>query len=348
LEERNFDMILVTGGSGYIGAVAVRELLNHGFAVRVVDKFLFGDEGLEEVKNRIECIQGDLCQLDATWLEGVEGVIHLAGLSNDPMAEFNPEANKKLNTEATAILGEHCKRRGIKRFIFASSCSIYDRGLLAEDILQDEESPVEPRAAYAVSKYQAERELLKLSGPDFCPTLLRQGTVYGWSPRMRYDLVVNTFVKSAFEKGCLTVHCGGEMWRPLIDVTDIARAYVACLQADQKIVGNQVFNLSYKNYRILELAHWVRKVFRENGMNIEIEVEYGSTRGRSYRVSTKKTEQVLGFRPQVSVEEAVQIMVGKIRNGINADIHNPRYYNIQWVELLCMAENIIKKTGSVI
>lgn len=341
-------MILVTGGSGYIGSVAVRELLNNGFAVRVVDKFLFGDDGLEEVKNRIECIQGDLCKFDSAWLEDVEGVIHLAGLSNDPMAEFNPEANRRLNTEATAILGEHCKRRKIKRFIFASSCSIYDRGLLAEDILQDEESPVEPRAAYAVSKYQAERELLKLAGPDFCPTILRQGTVYGWSPRMRYDLVVNTFVKSAFEKGVLIVHCGGEMWRPLIDVNDIAHAYIACLQADMKSVANQIFNLSYKNYRILELAHWVRKVFREKGIDVDIQVEYGSTKGRSYRVDTRKIEREIGFRPQISVEEAVQTMVDKIQNGIHADFNNPRYYNIQWVELLCTAENIIKKTGSIL
>jgi len=341
-------MILVTGGAGYIGAVAVRELLNHGFAVRVVDKFLFGDDGLEDVKNRIECIQGDLCNIDPAWLDDVDGVVHLAGLSNDPTAEFNPEANKKLNTEATAILGEHCKRRNIKRFIFASSCSIYDRGLLAEDIIQDEESPVEPRAAYAVSKYNAERELLKLAGPDFCPTILRQGTVYGWSPRMRYDLVVNTFVKSAFDKGVLTVHCGGEMWRPLIDVTDVARAYVACLQADLNVVGSQIFNLSYKNYRILELAHWVRKVLRENGMDVEIEVEYGSSKGRSYRVSTKKIERVLGFRPQVSVEDSIQVMVSKIKSGIHADFNNPRYYNIQWVELLCTAENIIKKTGSIL
>lgn len=341
-------LVLVTGGAGYIGAVAVRELLNNGFAVRVLDKCLFGDDGLDEVRSRIELIKGDINKFDSGWLDDVDAVIHLAGLSNDPMAEFNPEANKKLNTEATKVLAEHCKSRGIKRFIFASSCSIYDKGLLAEDIIQDEESPVEPRAAYAVSKYQAEVELKKLAGDDFCPTILRQGTVYGWSPRMRYDLVVNTFVKSAFEKGVLIVHNGGEMWRPLIDVTDVAKAYVACLQADLNIVGNQLFNISYKNYRILELAHWVRKVFRECGLDVDIEVEYGSTKGRSYRVSTKKIESMLGFKPMVSVEDAVKVMVEKIRCGINADFNNPRYYNIQWVEVLTFAEQIIKATGSVL
>ncbi|MCX8065948.1 MAG: NAD-dependent epimerase/dehydratase family protein [Candidatus Hydrogenedentes bacterium] len=340
-------LVLVTGGAGYIGSVVVRELLDNGFAVRVLDKCLFGDEGLNSVRSRIELIRGDINRFDSEWLENVSAVIHLAGLSNDPMAEFNPEANRRLNTEATAVLGEHCKSKGIKRFIFASSCSIYDKGLLAEDIIQDEESPVEPRAAYAVSKYQAELELKRLAGHDFCPTILRQGTVYGWSPRMRYDLVVNTFVKFAFEKGVLVVHNGGEMWRPLVDVSDVAKAYVACLQADISIVGNQLFNISYKNYRILELAHWVRKVFRELGVDVEIEVEYGSAKGRSYRVSTKKIERVLGFKPTVSVEDAVRIMVDKIRSGITADFSNPRYYNIQWVEILTFAEQIIRMTGSI-
>ncbi len=340
-------LVLVTGGAGYIGAVAVRELLNNGFAVRVLDKCLFGEEGLEGVRSSIELVRGDINKFDPAWLDDIEAVIHLAGLSNDPMAEFNPEANKRLNTEATAVLAENCKSKGIKRFIFASSCSIYDKGLLAEDVLQDENSPVEPRAAYAVSKYQAELELKKLADDKFCPTILRQGTVYGWSPRMRYDLVVNTFVKSAFEKGMLIVHNGGEMWRPLIDVTDVARAYVACLQADLNLVGNQTFNLSFKNYRILELAHWVRKVFREFGVDIDIEVEYGSTKGRSYRVSTKKIERELGFKPSVSVEEAVKIMVSKINSGVNTDFNNPKYYNIQWVELLTFAERIIRETGSI-
>ncbi|HOV72386.1 MAG TPA: SDR family oxidoreductase [Candidatus Hydrogenedentes bacterium] len=339
-------MILLTGGAGYIGAVAVRELLDKGFAVRVLDKFLYGSYPLDAVKNQVEIVEGDICDLDESVLDGVKGVIHLAGLSNDPTAEFNPEANHRMNTVATQTIAEACKRRGIKRFIFASSCSVYDRGLMAEDILQDETSPLEPRAAYATSKFAAEQILLKLADDTFQPTILRQGTVYGWSPRMRYDLVINTFVKSAFEDRKLTVHCGGEMWRPLVDVTDVAKCYLACLEADLGVVGGQIFNLSHKNYRILELAHWVKKALQDI-VDIDIVVEYGSQRGRSYRVSTRKIETALGFRPIVSVEDSARDMALKVKAGINADFANPKYYNIRWLELLLEMQAHLRRLGNI-
>lgn len=339
-------MILLTGGAGYIGAVTVHELLDKGFAVRVLDKFLYGEYPLKEVMSRIDCIEGDLCEMDEALLDGIDVVVHLAGLSNDPTAEFNPEANRKLNTVATQRLAEACKRKGVKRFIFASSCSVYDKGMMAEDIIQNEESEVEPRAAYATSKRAAEQALLEMADEHFQPTILRQGTVYGWSPRMRYDLVVNTFVRCAFEQGILTVHCGGEMWRPLVDVSDVAKCYLACIQADLKDVGGQIFNLAYKNFRILELAHWVKKALK-GIVEVEIEVEYGSRTARDYRVSTKKLEQVLGFRPTVSVEESARIMAEKIRAGVHADFHNPRYYNIQWLEMLVEMERHLQRIGSI-
>lgn len=339
-------MILVTGGAGYLGAVTVRELLDKGFAVRVLDKFLYGEEPLAQVRTRIDCVQGDILDMDEALLDGVTGVIHLGGLSNDPTAEFNPQANHKLNTLATQQIAEACKRRGIKRFVFASSCSVYDKGMMAEDIIQDEESPLEPRAAYATSKHAAEKILLDLVGDDFQPVLLRQGTVFGWSPRMRYDLVVNTFVRCAFETGKLTVHCGGEMWRPLVDVNDVAKCYLACLQADLGDVGGQVFNLSQKNYRILELAHWVKRALA-GIRDVEIEVEYGSQTARDYRVSTKKIERVIGFRATRTVEDAAREMAQKVQAGIHADFHNPKYYNIKWLELLVEVEAHLKRMGSI-
>lgn len=339
-------MILVTGGAGYIGAVAVRALLDKGFAVRVLDKLLYGESSLDEVRNQVDIVQGDICTLDEAILEDISAVIHLAGLSNDPTAEFNPEANRRMNTIATRALAEACKRKRIRRFIFASSCSIYDRGLMAEDVLQDENSPVQPMAAYALSKFAAEQALLEMTDDQFQPTILRQGTVYGWSPRMRYDLVVNTFVKSAYETGRLTVHCGGEMWRPLVDVTDVANCYLACLEADLKLVGGQIFNVSQKNYRILELAHWVKKAL--HGLrDVEIDVQYGTQQARSYRVSTRKIETILGFRPVVTVEDSAHNMAQKIRAGITADFNNPRYYNIRWLELLVEIQEHLRRIGSI-
>jgi nucleoside-diphosphate-sugar epimerase len=339
-------MILVTGGAGYIGAVTVRALLDKGFAVRVLDKLLYGDAPLDEVRNHVDVVQGDICTVDDAVLDDIGAVVHLAGLSNDPTAEFNPEANRRMNSLATRSLAEACKRKGIRRFVFASSCSIYDRGLMAEDVIQDENSPVQPLAAYAQSKFAAEQALLELADDRFQPTILRQGTVYGWSPRMRYDLVVNTFVKSAYETGRLVVHCGGEMWRPLVDVTDVANCYITCLEADLKIVGGQIFNVSHKNYRILELAHWVRKALL--GLrDVEIDVQYGSQQARSYRVNTRKIETVLGFRPIVSVEDSARNMAQKIKAGISADFNNPRYYNIRWLELLVEIQDHLRRIGSI-
>ncbi len=339
-------MILMTGGAGYIGAVTVREFLDKGLAVRVLDKFLYGEEPLDEVRTRIDCVQGDICDFDPAMLDGIDTVVHLGGLSNDPTAEFNPAANRKLNTDATVAVAEACKSKGIKRFVFASSCSVYDKGMMADDVVQDEDSPVEPRAAYATSKRAAEEALLDMCDEHFQPTILRQGTIFGWSPRMRYDLVVNTFVRCAFEDGALTVHCGGEMWRPLVDVTDAAKCYLACVQGNLNDVGGQIFNLSQKNYRILELAHWVKKALA-GIVDVDINVEYGTQTSRDYRVSGNKLERVLGFRPVTTVEDSARHMANKVLAGINADFHNPKYYNIKWLELLVEVEAHLKRMGSI-
>ena len=160
-------MILVTGGAGYIGCVAVRQLLAKGEAVRVFDKLYFGADGLAEVADSVEIVQGDIRTFDPAVLDGCDAVLHLAGLSNDPTAEFNPKANEEMNTTGTEIVARAAKERGIRRFIFASTCSIYDLGFYAEDFLRDEESEVRPRAAYAVSNYNAERILLDMRASPY-------------------------------------------------------------------------------------------------------------------------------------------------------------------------------------
>ncbi|MBI3961572.1 MAG: SDR family oxidoreductase [Deinococcus sp.] len=339
-------MILVTGGAGYIGVVLVQQLLERGAAVRVLDKLYFGEEPLRQVRKRIDLVQGDIREFDPQVLDGVEAVVHLAGLSNDPTAEYNPKANDEMNHLGTANLARACKERGIRRFTYASSASIYDRGLYAEDLLQDEDSPVEPRAAYAVSKYLGERSLLALVDEHFCPVILRQGTVYGFSPRMRYDLVVNTFLKDALTKGELTVFCGGEMWRPLVDITDVARAHIACLEAPEEKVRGQIFNLSYRNYRILELAHYVEYALRDR-VQVTINVDYAERQARSYRISSYEIERVLGFKHQVSVADSAADMLQRIEEYKLTDFGNPRYYNIQWMTLLDEMEKNLKRIGRV-
>jgi nucleoside-diphosphate-sugar epimerase len=341
--------VLVVGGAGYVGSVLAHELLERGYAVRVLDRMYFGDQGLADVRDRVEIVVGDLRAMPSMALENVEAVINIAGLSNDPTAEYNPAANYEMNTTASVALAKTCMNYGIKRYIYASSCSIYDFGVMDnyQDVIMDETSEVNPRAAYSGSKFAAEKELLPLASNKFCVTAMRKGTVFGFSSRMRYDLVVNTFVKDALSKGVIRLHYGGEMWRPMVDIRDAARAYIALLQAETDAVNGQIFNLVYNNFRISELALRIQGTLRELGIEAEIKPDYSYKGVRNYRVSGEKLYKILNFRPKVTVEESVRTMVQEIRKGACADFENPRYYNINWMRMLEEAQKVIDVTGSV-
>jgi len=238
----------------------------------------------------------------------------------------------------------------VQRLILASSCSIYDRGVGddTKDVLMDEDSSVEPKAAYATSKLAAERAILPMATSSFAPVVLRKGTVFGFSPRMRYDLVVNTFVKDALSHGTITVHYGGAMWRPLVEVRDVARAYVMGLQAPTELVSGQIFNVVTGNFRISELALRTQCALAELGIQVKVDVDFGYRLVRSYRVSGAKIARVLGFVPQVTVEESIGRMVEQINHYGYTDFSNPRYYNIEWMKLLEEAVEIVGKHGYVL
>jgi len=341
--------VLLVGGAGYVGSVLAYELLERGYAVKILDRLYFGDDGLRDIRDRVELIVGDMRTMGAEVLKGVDSVINIGGLSNDPTAEYNPQANYEMNTLASKKLADLCVANGIRRYIFASSCSIYDRGVSNEsaDVLLDETSEVHPRAAYSSSKREAEKLLLGMVSDTFCPVILRKGTVYGFSPRMRYDLVVNTFVKSALATDKIMLHYGGEMWRPLVDVRDVARAYIACLEAPEEKVKGEIFNVSFRNFRISELGLRVRAALREVGYDADIVPDYGYHGVRSYRVSASKIERVLDFRPKVTVEESVKDLVKQIQKYGYTDLDNPKYYNIRWMRFLEEAHKVISVTGSV-
>lgn len=341
--------ILVIGGAGYVGSVLVDELLKRGYAVKVFDRLVFGDGGLRDVRDRVEVVVGDMRAMDFAVFEGVAAVVNLGGLSNDPTAEFNPDANYEMNTIATEVSAKQAKQAGVQRYIFASSCSIYDQGVEdpEADLILDESSEVSPRAAYSSSKFEGEQRLLPMADQQFCPVVLRKGTVYGWSPRMRFDLVVNTFVKDALTRGRITIHYGGEMWRPLVDVRDAARAYIACIEADADKVRGQIFNVMYRNMRISELALRVRQGLTEHGLEVEIDADYGYTGVRNYRVSARKISQVLDFRPVVTIEESVASAFEKLRALPRGQFEDPRYYNIRWLKLLEEAETVLGARGAL-
>jgi len=343
------DSVLVVGGAGYLGCVLIEELLNRGYAVTVFDRLFFGDFGMQKFRDRIRLLTGDIRATSPAIFDNVSAVINLGGLSNDPTAEYNPDANHQMNTVATRTLAEMAKKSGVKRYLFASSCSIYDVGVVDEerDILLNEESEVQPRAAYAVSKLAGERELMALHDPSFSPVMLRMGTLFGFSPRMRYDLVVNTFVKDAFLKGYVTLHYGGQMWRPLVDVRDAARAYIVALEAPDQAVSGQIFNIVSENFRISELALRVREGLRQKDVEVEIQSQFKYAGIRNYRVSGKKILSVLNYRPVISVEESVSHMVDMIREYGYTDFDNDRYYNIRWMKLLEQVKQTIDITGTI-
>jgi nucleoside-diphosphate-sugar epimerase len=327
--------VLVTGGGGYIGLELCRVLLERGDTVRVVDRFFFGDGPLRALADRsggrLTFVTGDVREIDPAWLDGIDGVSHLAGLSNDPTAEYNPDANWQMNALATERLGEVCKQRGIARFVFGSSASIYDG--IGEGMF-DELTPVAPRGAYSLSKKYAEDALLRLDGNGFAPTILRQGTVYGWSPRMRFDLVVNTFVKDAATAGKLYLHGGGWQWRPLVDVSDVARAHELCLHAPLDSVGGEIFNVMQENYQVRQLAMLVAGSLSLHGRQVTLEEAPLPKLVRDYRMSNLKMTQLLGFTPAVTVLESIDTMLQRLPLDDVGWLANPRWYNIAWMTVL--------------
>jgi nucleoside-diphosphate-sugar epimerase len=337
--------VLVTGGAGYIGCVLVGRLLDRGYRVRVLDRMYWGEEPLAAVRDRVELIVADVRQMPPDALQGVDAVIHLAGLSNDPTAEYDPEANWQMNALATEALGQACTAAGIERLVFASSCSLYD-GLPPG--MHHEGSALEPRGAYATSKRYAEERLLGLVDEGLCPVILRNGTVYGFSSRMRFDLVVNTFVKDALLQERLDLHGGGWMWRPLVDVKDVSDAMIAAMEAPADAVRGEIFNVLHSNYQIRELAMLVAGSVQLLGRSVTLSEQPLPPRTRSYECSNAKLSERLGFNPTHSVVEAVHDLLGRIDLADRAKLSDPRYYNIRWLELLHEVGPGIERFGSVL
>ncbi len=337
--------ILVAGGAGYIGAVLVPRLLDRGYRVRVLDRFYWGEGPLADVSERVELVAADVRDIPASALDGVDGVINLSGLSNDPTAEFDPEANWQMNAVATAEMGRACVDRGIERLVFASSCSLYD-GLPPG--MHDETAPIEPRGAYATSKRYGEEQLLGLVDEGLVPVCLRNGTVYGYSPRMRFDLVVNTFVKDALLGGSLLLHGGGWMWRPLVDVRDVSDAMIAAFEAPADLVRGEIFNVLHSNYQIRELAMLVAGSVQLLGRPVTLREVEAPKLTRDYECSNAKLASTLGFNPSRSVVEAVADLLTAIDVEDRASLTDPRHYNIRWLELLQELKPRIEALGTVL
>jgi nucleoside-diphosphate-sugar epimerase len=335
--------VLVAGGAGYIGCVLVPRLLERGYTVRLLDRLYWGEGPLAEFRDRIELVEADVREMPDSAFEDVDGVINLSGLSNDPTAEYDPDANWQMNAVATEAMGRACLKHGIERLVFASSCSLYDGLPLG---MHDETAAIQPHGAYATSKRYGEEKLLEMVGDGLVPVCLRNGTVYGWSTRMRYDLVVNTFVKDALLKGRLSLHGGGWMWRPLVDVRDVSDAMIFAFEAPAEKVRGEIFNVLHSNYQIRELAMLVAGSVQLLGKLVELEEAPAPKLTRDYECSNAKLA-ALGFIPSRSVVEAVQDLLARIDISDPASLTDPRYYNIRWLELLNEVKPRIERFGAV-
>ena len=308
--------ILIGGGAGYIGSRLIQELIKHGHEIDVVDLLWFGNHLPPEVK----VIQKDLFEISSKDMQGYEQFIFLAGLSNDPMAEYSPAKNFIYNGALPSYLAYEAKKAGIKRFIYASSCSVYG---YTKDKLYDEEAPVTCGYPYGISKLQGERGVLQLQDKDFSVIALRQGTVSGYSPRMRFDLIVNTMFKAAMTEGTITVN-NPAIWRPIYDIRDALNAYTKAIQANYSISG--VFNVASGNYTVGQVADSV-KFEIEKLTKKEISIELKNIQDfRNYKVDIEKAKKILGYEPQYNIANTVEDIFDHVKE--YGDFSDETFYNI--------------------
>jgi nucleoside-diphosphate-sugar epimerase len=325
--------VLVTGHRGYIGSVLVPLLLERDHEVHGLDTDLFRACTFDGELVEIPDLVGDVRDVEIAQVQGFDAVIHLAGLSNDPLGDYNPSLTEDINHQGSLRLAKLAKQAGVGRFLFASSCSNYGGG--GQDFL-DENARFNPVTPYGVSKVEVERDVAPLADDDFSPTFLRASTAFGMSPRIRFDLVVNNLTAWAFTTGEVHLKSDGSPWRPLVHVEDIARAYVAILEADRDLVHNAAFNVgtTSENYQIREVAEIVHDVVP----NCEIGFAEGAEPDkRCYRVDCNLLSRTVhGFKPQWTVRRGVeQLLEAYQRVGLTLDdFEGPRFKRIGHVKQL--------------
>ena len=334
--------ILVTGHKGYIGTVLVPLAQAAGHEVVGLDSDLYRNSTFGKPPAKVQEIIKDIRDVEKRDLEGIQGIIHLAGLSNDVLGDLDPKLTYEINYEASVRLAEMAREMGINRYVFASSCSNYGA---AGDKLQDETGELNPVTAYAKSKVMVERDVAQLADDKFTPVFMRNATAYGFSPRIRFDIVLNNLTAWAYTTGKILLKSDGTPWRPLVHIEDISRAALAALEAPREVVHNQCFNVgrNSENYQMRELA----EIVRETVPNCEIAFAPGAEPDtRNYRVDFTKYEKAFPNHPLrwTAREGAQQIYQAYKEYDLQPeDYEGPRYKRIAQLKLL-LAEGQLDST----
>jgi nucleoside-diphosphate-sugar epimerase len=319
--------ILVAGGAGYVGSKVVPALLEHGYDVEVMDLLWFGNH----LPPSVPVTRQDVFNCTPKDLEKFEQVIFLAGLSNDPMAEFSPAMNFVQNAAAPGYLAFISKQAGVKRMIYASSCSVYG---YTGNTLYDEEAPVTCQYPYGISKLLGERAALQQQDDKFSVVALRQGTICGYSPRMRFDLIVNAMFKTAMSDGVVIVD-NPSIWRPIFDIRDAVSAYLRAVQASYDLSG--VFNVASGNYTVGQVADHVKEeVEARTGRAIRFDIR-NKQDFRNYKVSIERAQVQLGFAPQYAVRDIVADLFGHTDEYASYD--SDEYYNVRVFKKLALSSH---------
>lgn len=337
--------VLVSGHRGYIGTILVPMLLKHGHEVVGLDSDLYKQCSFGPTIKEIPQYQIDIRDVQSCHLRGFDAIIHLAALSNDPLGDLRPEITYEINHFASIRLAILAKETGVRRFLFSSSCSTY--GASGDDLI-GENALLSPVTHYARSKVMVEQDVYKLADDQFSPTFLRNATVYGVSPRLRFDLVLNNLVAWAYTTGKVYLKSDGMAWRPLVHVEDVSRAFLAILEAPLDMVHGQAFNVgqSSENYRIRDLAEIVRRTVPDCRIEFASDAE---TDKRNYRVNCDRIIKSLpSFQPQWSAKSgALELLEAYRQYGLNAeDFEGARYKRIDHIKYLMKIRKLDKDLRS--